>query len=203
MTREEFKVLVKALKAVYAQDTFIPDQDAFNVWFELLKDIPYKVANVAVQRYMVTEHFPPTIADIRKHANDIVSDEADELNEIAAWSLVYKAICNSTYNAEQEFKKLPLACKKAVGSPQMLRNMAKMDIDKVQTYQKDRFVRTYRVEMERLKEEAKLPPSMKKLIKEISGGNYERITVMQKGEEDGEIKYLQQGGPLDGGEDSY
>lgn len=47
MTREEFKTLVKGMKAVYAQPTFIPDQDAFNVWFELLKDIPYQQANVA------------------------------------------------------------------------------------------------------------------------------------------------------------
>lgn len=38
MEREQFKVLVKAMKAVYAQPTFIPDQDAFNVWFALLGD---------------------------------------------------------------------------------------------------------------------------------------------------------------------
>lgn len=66
MTREEFKTLVKGMKAVYAQPTFIPDQDAFNVWFELLKDIPYQQANVAIQKYMLTEKFPPTIADIRE-----------------------------------------------------------------------------------------------------------------------------------------
>ncbi len=28
MEREQFKVLVKAMKAVYAQPTFIPDEDA-------------------------------------------------------------------------------------------------------------------------------------------------------------------------------
>lgn len=39
MEREQFKVLVKAMKAVYAQPTFIPDQDAFNVWFALLGDL--------------------------------------------------------------------------------------------------------------------------------------------------------------------
>ena len=30
MEREEFKILVKAMKAVYAQPTFIPDKDAFD-----------------------------------------------------------------------------------------------------------------------------------------------------------------------------
>lgn len=66
MEREQFKVLVKAMKAVYAQPTFIPDQDAFNVWFALLGDLPYKQAELAVQKHMATEKFPPTIADIRE-----------------------------------------------------------------------------------------------------------------------------------------
>lgn len=52
MEREQFKVLVKAMKAVYAQPTFIPDQDAFNVWFALLGDLPYKQAELAVQKHM-------------------------------------------------------------------------------------------------------------------------------------------------------
>lgn len=53
MEREQFKVLVKAMKAVYAQPTFIPDQDAFNVWFALLGDLPYKQAELAVQKHPV------------------------------------------------------------------------------------------------------------------------------------------------------
>ena len=44
MDREEFKVLVKGMKAVYAQPTFIPDQDAFNMWFALLGDLSMKFA---------------------------------------------------------------------------------------------------------------------------------------------------------------
>ena len=39
MEREEFKILVKAMKAVYAQPTFIPDKDAFDVWYGLLQDV--------------------------------------------------------------------------------------------------------------------------------------------------------------------
>ena len=46
MEREEFKILVKAMKAVYAQPTFIPDKDAFDVWYGLLQDLPYEQANL-------------------------------------------------------------------------------------------------------------------------------------------------------------
>jgi hypothetical protein len=73
MEREEFKILVKGMKAVYAQPTFIPDQDAFNIWFGMLQDIPYDVATNAVQKYMMTKTFPPTIADIRSIASQTVS----------------------------------------------------------------------------------------------------------------------------------
>lgn len=109
MEREQFKVLVKAMKAVYAQPTFIPDQDAFNVWFALLGDLPYKQAELAVQKHMATEKFPPTIADIREKAEQITSVKETEMSELEAWAIVRKAIGRSNYYAEEEFEKLPEA----------------------------------------------------------------------------------------------
>ena len=43
MTREEWAVLVKAMKAVYTSPSFLPDQNAFDTWYGLLKDIDYKL----------------------------------------------------------------------------------------------------------------------------------------------------------------
>ena len=73
MTREEFAVLVKAMKAVYSSENFIADKDAFNVWYGLLQDLPYEQANLAIQKYMTSERFPPTIADIRTKATEIIA----------------------------------------------------------------------------------------------------------------------------------
>ena len=42
MTIDEFRVLAKGMKAVYPQPNFLPDMDAVNVWYELLKDIDYQ-----------------------------------------------------------------------------------------------------------------------------------------------------------------
>ena len=75
MTRDEFKVLVKGMKAVYAQPTFIPDQDAFQMWFALMGDLPYDVCQVAIQKYMLTNKFPPTGAEIRELAASITSGD--------------------------------------------------------------------------------------------------------------------------------
>ena len=144
MTREEFKTLVKGMKAVYAQPTFIPDQDAFNVWFELLKDIPYQQANVAIQKYMLTEKFPPTIADIREKATQIVESVDSSMSELEAWSLVRKAVRNSGYHSVEEFEKLPEACQRAVGSAANLKEWALMDSERVETVEQSHFIRNYR-----------------------------------------------------------
>lgn len=161
MEREEFKILVKAMKAVYANPTFIPDQDAFNVWYELLKDIPYKLAEIAIQKHMLTEKFPPTIADIRTKATEIT--EMEEINELAAWSMVYKAICNSGYNSVEEYNKLPPIVQKAVGDPANLREWALMD-EKMISSARARFIDSFKIVERRMKEDAKLPANIKALI---------------------------------------
>ena len=65
MTIDEFKILTKAMKAVYTSPNFLPDTYAVKLWYQMLKDIPYEQATVAIHEYMLTNKFPPTIADIR------------------------------------------------------------------------------------------------------------------------------------------
>lgn len=185
MEREEFKILVKAMKAVYAQPTFIPDQDAFNVWYTLLQDLTYEQANLAVQKYMITEKFPPTIADIRQKANEIVQPDVEILTELEAWSLVRKALSNSSYHAEEEFTKLPEACRIAVGSPANLREWAMMDTDEVETVEQSHFIRNYRTAQKRLKEEAMIPANMRTLIAKMKDDS---ASLVEKGESVAQIE---------------
>lgn len=90
MTREEFKVLCKGMKAVYTQPSFLPDADAFNIWYSLLQDIDYTIAQAAIQKYMLTNKFPPTIADIREYTTTIAASEKPLWSD--GWEEVLKAI---------------------------------------------------------------------------------------------------------------
>ena len=166
MTRDEFKILVKAMKAVYSDPKFIADSYAFDIWYSLLKDIPYEVCNVAVQKYMTTKTYMPTIADIRQLATETVTPE--RMSEGAAWNLVCKAMSNSAYHAEEEFEKLPVACQKAIGSPSVLREWAFMDSSQVNTVIQSNFMRSYKVEDKRIQEVNALPENTKKMIKELA-----------------------------------
>ena len=165
MERDEFKILVKSMKAVYAQPTFLPDQDAFNVWYALLKDLPYELASMAVQKHVLTEKFPPTIADLRAKANEVVKRSEEEMSELEAWALVRKAIRNSNYH-EEEFDRLPEACQIAVGSPANLREWAMMGLDQVETVEQSHFIRNYRTAAKRMTEDKKLPPAFRERIAE-------------------------------------
>lgn len=159
MTKEEFKVLVKAMKAVYAQATFIPDNDAFNVWYELLKDLEYKKCATAIQVYMSTEKFPPTISDIREK----YFDKEPEFTEMEAWALVRKAIGDSIYHSVERFNELPINIQKAIGTPNQLRNWA-MDSGFNDNVVQSNFIRAYQNVSARDKTFNKLPASVQTLL---------------------------------------
>lgn len=175
MTREQFKVLVKAMKAVYTNPGFIPDQDAFDVWYSMLEDLDYAIASRAVQMHLQTEESPPTVAGIRKQFAKLKADEADDLNETAAWSLVLKAIRRSTYYSEEEFAKLPTTVQRAVASPKQLREWATLeDVDgKTLTVIQSNFQRTFRVEQQRERERNKLSPDVLRLMRPLNNPQIE------------------------------
>ncbi len=169
MTRDEFKILVKGLKAVYTQPSFIPDKDAFEIWYELLKDLDYVLCRNAIKKHMQTVEKEPTPASIRKQVVDLQTDK-DELNEMAAWQMVLKAMRNSIYHSEEEFAKLPPLVQKAVVSPAQLREWAMAeDIDGTwMNVTQSNFMRTYRAEMTRDREMKKLSPDILRLMVDSS-----------------------------------
>lgn len=160
--REKFKILVKGMKAVYVQPAFIPDQDSFNVWYELLKDLSYGELSTAIQKHMMTSSFPPTIADIREAAAQLAPDDGI-MSELKAWNLVRKAIRNSNYHAKEEFGRLPCTIQAAVGNPANLREWAMMPIETVESVEQSHFIRAYRAAVERNKEMAKLTPEVREM----------------------------------------
>ena len=175
MTKDQFKILVKAMKAVYTNPGFIPDNDAFDVWYSMLKDLDYALASRAVQMHMQTEETPPTVAGIRKQSAKLKADETDDLNETAAWSLVLKAIRRSTYYSDEEFAKLPPVVQRAVSSPRQLREWATLeDVDgKTLTVIQSNFQRTFRAEQQRERERNKLSPDVLKLMRPLNNHQIE------------------------------
>lgn len=151
MTRDEFKKIVAGLRTVYATHNFMPTKEAFEIWFEMLKDLPFEVVNQAAVYHIQTEKFPPTVADLRRNSMKFTSEKYP--SELDAWNMVSKALRNGYYGAEKEFAKLPPIVQEAVGSPSNIRNWSQADLESVESVISSNFMRTYRIVCKRAEEQ--------------------------------------------------
>lgn len=163
MTIQEFSRIAFLLKTYYPQDSLLPTQEAVDLWYEGLEDLDVKAVVVGLKKYVLTNHFPPTISDLREYACAVMGGE--ELNETHAWNLVYHALGNSLLHADEEFAKLPPAVQRAVHSPGQLREWAMMDIETVNSVIYSNFLRTFRAESAREKRESSIPEGLRMLEK--------------------------------------
>lgn len=121
------------------------------VWYAALKEFDYLDVQKATFQYIRTGKYKPKPADI---IDLIVTNKAPKPAEVMsaqeAWSLVYKAICNSAYKSEEEFEKLPAMAQKAVGSADNLRSQA-IDADFNLGVAQSQFIKAYNSLVERQK----------------------------------------------------
>lgn len=167
MTRDELKKIAVCIQSTYSKE-ILPDKQSFDVWYVLLNDLDFNIALAAVQDYCATEHFPPVPADIRKRAMDLKTrmTGTEVLGEAEAWNLVKKALGKSTYSAKEEFEKLPRECQKAIGGYETMRDMAMSDSDNLPIYQSN-FIKAYRVELARAKEDMATTPQVRALLDKV------------------------------------
>lgn len=95
MTTKEFAIIAAAIKTYFPRDNVLPTEKAIELWYNELKDLTYNAVNLGLRMYVATNKFSPTIADIRENAKHFCSESNEELNEMAAWGLVLKAMRNS------------------------------------------------------------------------------------------------------------
>ena len=171
MTTRETAQLVYVMRAAYPK-TYekFTNKDFENLilaWEMVLEDYTYQQASAGLKTYLAsdTKGFPPSPGQVVDCIHKIIKPQSNELTGLEAWALVRRAISNSIYNAETEFEKLPQAVQRAVGGPANLREMAALDIEQVETVEQSHFIRNYEAMVKRLAEDAKMPASVRELIK--------------------------------------
>ena len=178
MDREETKKIIRIICASYPNYKPTDISETIDVWANMLSEYSYEHIAVALKTYIATDTsgFAPSIGELIQKANSLLENE--KLNEIEAWTLVSKALRNGYYGAEEEFAKLPPTVQKAVGSPAQLRMWATTDDKSIETVISSNFMRTYKTEVKRAEEYARLPEDVKALMQKISPLN----RIEQKGE---------------------
>ena len=175
MTREETIKILMVVQAAYPNYKPQDKTITVNLWTGMLEDFSYQQVEAALKAYIRTNKsgFAPSIGDIVDEVQMLFGDA--QPNEVEAWELVWKAICNSGYHSEEEFEKLPELAKKSVGSSSQLRQWALSNVDdKTISYWKTDFQRLYRTFQQRERELEKLSPELLQLIQKKS--NISKIT---------------------------
>lgn len=75
MNKQEFGVFASALKTYYSKENLLPNAQAMELWYRELCDIPYYVAETALRKWVATNKWSPSIAEIREMTAGIVNGE--------------------------------------------------------------------------------------------------------------------------------
>jgi hypothetical protein len=68
MNRVEFAQIVSALRTYYPKEKILPTDQAMELWFRALEDLPYKYTAQTLQEWSLKNKWSPTIAEIREGA---------------------------------------------------------------------------------------------------------------------------------------
>lgn len=189
MTKEEVAKLIYVIKAAYpAPFQKYNNKDIENMiaaWSLVMEDYSYEVASAGLKVYLSsdTKGFPPAPGQVIDCITKIMTPPQEDITEDEAWALVAKALGNSGYHAAEEFEKLPDICKRVIRTPARLRECSMMDSETVHSVEKSLFIRSFRATKERMREDAKIPQSVKALI----GATMEKMPQIT----DGDRAYLE------------
>ena len=91
MDKKEFATFAMALKSYYPkEDKLLPNQQVMELWFRELQDIPFNIAEAAMRKWVATNKWSPSIAEIREMTVNVVNGEIPDWGD--GWEKVQTAI---------------------------------------------------------------------------------------------------------------
>ena len=169
MTRQETGIIMDILTTAYPafyNGRNAPDMRmTVNLWAEMFAEDDVKIVAAAVKALIATDDkgFPPHIGAVKSRIRQI--SNPDEMTEQEAWAYIAKALRNSSYNAEEEFSKLPPILQDVVHAPQQLREWARMDEATVQSVVASNLQRSFRAKAQSRRDFEALPKDVQALAR--------------------------------------
>lgn len=173
-----FAILTAAYPSFDRFETVEQAEPVVVLWAEMLKDIPYELAELAVKKFILESPYPPTIADIRQQVVEILC--GNEPDAATAWGEVVRALNYYGYYRPQEAlaSMSPLTAKivKLIG----WQNICMAEDPSVIRGQ---FIKMYEIYMQRMRKDALLSPDLKRIIKQLT--EHRHLQVIEGGKKDG------------------
>lgn len=183
MTREQVGKLLMTIQAYYPNYNPPDKEITLNAWYIMLDEYPEELVLQALRACIATNTsgFAPDVGQIMSKIQII--SQPQELDGMAAWGLVSKALRNGYYGAVEEFNKLPPLVRQAVGMPDNLKNWATADYQTIETVIQSNFLRTYETVVKRANEINRMPDNIKSLIEKTNANSY-KAQIEQKFQRD-------------------
>jgi hypothetical protein len=160
MNKQEFSTFVMALRTYYSKESILPNEQAMALWYQELQDIPYEVAQAGLRKWVSTNKWSPTIADIREMASSVTN------GAIADWSESWEKVCTAlrklgrdrAVEAMASFDEITRETVKRIGGFTYLCNSENTVSDR------SRFEQVYNAIAERKKKDNQLSMPLKQMI---------------------------------------
>lgn len=165
MNRQEFKIWVAALQTYFPKYNLLPTPEAKELWYRELTDLSADVATAVLRKWVATEKWPPSIAEIRASACDMVNGPASNWGD--GWYEVKRAI--ERYGIFQPGKV------KATVSPATWSAIERIGWEDICNSEnpealRAQFRQVYEVMAARERQNLLIAPSTREMIAQVAGG---------------------------------
>ena len=166
MTKKEFASFAMALKTYYPRENLLPNEQAMELWFMQLQDIPFQVAEVGLNKWVSLNKWSPSISDIREMASGITQGELPDWGD--AWEEVCRAIRRfGSYRAMEALESMSPLARKATERI----GFTNLCMSENQSADRANFRMIYETLAEREKKNSQLSDPLKQLISQMQSNN--------------------------------
>ena len=100
MDKNEFSLIAAAMRTYFPRYNMLPNAEAMELWYQELQDLPYELLSACLRKWVATEKWPPSIAELRAMSADMVRGPAPDWGD--GWGEVRSAIQRFGYVREKE-----------------------------------------------------------------------------------------------------
>lgn len=162
--------LAQAYPAQYARLGAAELKGLIELWSGTMEGYSLEQAVVGLRVFLRgdTKGFPPVPGQVIDCIERVQRPAEDGYTNTECIALIRRAIGDSLYHAEEAFERLPELCRRAVGTPRNLTEWAQLDSREVETVIASQVIRSLEATRVRMREDAKLPPSVREALRVAS-----------------------------------
>ena len=164
--------LALAYPAQYARLGAAELKGQIELWSGTMEGYSLEQAVVGLQVFLRgdTKGFPPVPGQVIDCIERVQRPAEEGYTNTECIALIRRAIGDALYHAEEAFERLPELCRRAVGMPRNLTEWAQLDTSAVETVISSQIIRALEATRVRMREDAKLPPSVREALRVAGKG---------------------------------